>query len=61
MLEEDGVEGFDGLLGRRLEEDGVEAFRSLNVNFDFFSISKSFKRDLETHINLDLFLFFWMF
>ena len=36
-----------------LEEDGVEAFGSLNVNFEVFSIFKSFKRDLGIHIALD--------
>ena len=35
-----------------LEEDGVEAFGSLNVNFEVFSIFKSFKKDLGIHIAL---------
>ena len=55
ILEGDGVEVFRVFLGRFLEENGVEAFGSLNVNFDFFSMLKSFKRDLGIHIVLDLF------
>ena len=52
-LEEDGVKGFEIVLDIFLEEDGVEAFGSLNVNFEVFSIFKSFKRDLGIHIALD--------
>ena len=52
-LEKSGVEGFGIFLGRFLEEDGMEAFGSLNVNFEVFSIFKSFKRDLGIHIALD--------
>ena len=52
-LEKSGVEGFGIFLGRFLEEDGIEAFGSLNVNFEIFSIFKSFKRDLGIHIALD--------
>ena len=47
ILEEDGVEGFEIVLGRCLEEDEVEAFGSLNVNFDLFSLLKSFKETWE--------------
>ena len=40
--------------GRKiLEEDEVEVFGSLNVNFEVFSIFKSFKRDLGIHIAFD--------
>ena len=53
MLEEDGVEDFERFLGRCLEEDRVEAFGSLNVNFEVFSIFKSFKWDLGIHIALE--------
>ena len=53
ILEEDGVEGFEIVLDIILEEDGVEAFGSLNVNFEVFSIFKSFKRDLGIHIAFD--------
>ena len=53
ILEEDGVEDFEIVLGRCLEENEVEAFGRLNVNFDLFSIFKSFKRDLGIHIALD--------
>ena len=53
ILEEDGVEGFEIILGRCLEEDEVEAFGSLNVKFEVCSIFKSFKRDLGTHIAFD--------
>ena len=52
MLEEDGAEAFESLLGRCLEEDGVEAFGSSNVNLDLFLIFKSFKRDLGIYIAL---------
>ena len=52
ILEEDGVEGFEIVLDIFLEEDGVEAFGSLNVNFEVFSIFKSFKRDLGIHLAL---------
>ena len=52
ILEEDGVEGFEIVLDIFLEEDGVERFGSLNVNFEVFSIFKSFKRDLGIHIAL---------
>ena len=46
--------GLDVWGGREiLEEDGVEAFGSLNVNFEVFSIFKSFKRDLGIYIALD--------
>ena len=53
ILEEDGVEGFEIVLDIFLEEDGVEAFESLNVNFEVFSIFKSFNCDLGIHIALD--------
>ena len=53
ILEEDGVEGFEIVLGRCLEEAKVETFGSLNVNFEVFSIFKSFKRDFGIHIALD--------
>ncbi len=52
-MEKSGVEGFGIILGRFLEEDGMETFGSLNVNFEIFSIFKSFKRDLGIHIALD--------
>ena len=51
ILEEDGVKGFEIVLDIFLE-DGVEAFGSLNVNFEVFSIFKSFKWDLGIHIAL---------
>ena len=53
ILEEDGVEGFGIVLDIFLKEDGGEAFGSLNVNFEVFSIFKSFKWDLGIHIALD--------
>ena len=40
-----------------LEEDKVEAFRSLNVNFTFFSTLDSFKRDFGIHIAVGFFSF----
>ena len=46
-------EGFEIFLGRFLEEDGVEGFGSLNVNFELFSIFRSFKRDLGIHIDFN--------
>ena len=52
ILEEDGVEGFEIVLGRCFKEDEVEAFGSLNVKFEVSSIFKSFKRDLGIHIAL---------
>ena len=47
------MESFGSFLERFFEEDEVEAFRSLNVNFELFSIFKSFKRNLGIHIALD--------
>ena len=47
------MEGFEIVLDIFLEGDGVEAFGSLNVNFEVFSIFKSFKKDLGIHIALD--------
>ena len=40
-----------------LEEDEVKAFGRLNVNFTFFSILDSFKRDFGIHIVIGLFSF----
>ena len=53
ILEVYGVEGFEIVVDIFFEEDGVEAFGSLNVNFELFSIFKSFKWDLGIHIALE--------